>query len=201
MSGQSNYPTSLDDDVSLYDVTDGVTSVAAAHHNNLKEAVKAVETRLGIRGTGVPTSIDYRLGNPTGGHIHNGASGQGPLIVPSTAIFMQMQLPGSIPSGNNRAMPISMGRTLILESYTSVVRVPPSGATTGFDVKFGPTLVMGASVGLAPAFPPGATYFSQPSPNLITYPSGAVITADFSKVGSNNPGQDLTINFVFRENP
>jgi len=201
MSGQSNYPTALDDDTSLYDVTDGVSTVVAAHHNNIKEAIKALETKIGIRSTAVATSLDYRLGNPTGGHIHNGASGQGPMLMPSTAIFMHMAIPGSIASGPNKGMPFAFGRSLILESYSGITRLAPSGATTAIDIRFGPTSLMAASTGLKPALAPGATAFYQPSPNLMTYPSGAAIMADFGPVGSNNPGQDLTITFVFRENP
>lgn len=201
MSGQSNFPTSLDDDSSLYDVVDGVTSVTAAQHNNLKEAIKAIEAKIGIYGSGAPTSLDFRLGNPTDGHIHNGATGQGPKIVPSTAIFFQMPIPGSIASGPNRGMPFAFGRTLILESYSGVARIAPSGATTAIDIRFGATSLMVSSVGLKPALAPGATYFDQPSPNFITYPSGAIIEADFGPVGSNDPGQFLTLTFVFRENP
>lgn len=201
MSGQANFPTALDDDVSLYDVVDGVTSMVAAHHNNLKEAVKALEARVGILASGAPTSLDYRIGNPTGGHQHNGASGQGPRIVPSTAIFMQVPVPGSIASGPNRGMPFAFGRSLILESFMGVARVAPSGATTAIDIRFGATSLMVASTGLKPALAPGATYFAQPSPNVMTYPSGAIVSVDFGPVGSNNPAQDLTITFVFRENP
>lgn len=201
MSGQTNFPTALDDDVSLYDVVDGVTTVTAAQHNNLKEAIKAVEAKVGILATAAPTSLDYRLGNPTDSHRHNGASGQGQLIVPSTAIFFSMPIPGSIASGPNRGMPFAFGRTLILESYNGMARIAPSGATTAIDIKFGPTSLMAASVGLKPALAPGATYFDQPSPNFITYPSGAAVIADFGPVGSNDPGQFLTITFVFRENP
>lgn len=202
MAGDTNFPTALDDDVSLYDVVDEVSSVTAAHHNNIKEAVKALEAKIGIYATGEPDTLDYRLGNPTGGHIHDGASGQGPLIVPSTAIFMQLQAPGSIASGINLAgIPMAMGRTLILESYIAVLRVPPSGATLSFDAQFGPTSLMVASTDLRPIFPPGATYFSQPSPNLVTYPSGEVISLTVDKVGSNDPGQHLSVSFVFRENP
>lgn len=201
MSGQANFPTALDDDASLFDVVDGSTTINAAQHNNLKEAIKALETKVGILGTSSPTALDYRLGNP-GGHIHNGASGQGPMIVPSTAIFMQMPIPGSVASGPNRGMPFSFGRSLILESYSGLIRLAPSGATTAIDIKFGVTSLMTASVGLKPALAPGATAFFQPSPNLMTYASGVAITVDFGPgMGTNNPGQDLTISFVFRENP
>jgi hypothetical protein len=76
MSGAANFPTGLDDDASLLNVTDGVTTLQASHHNNMKEAIKAIQQKLGIFSTVAPTSIDYRLGNATDGHHHNGASGQ-----------------------------------------------------------------------------------------------------------------------------
>lgn len=85
MAGQTNFPTSLDDNSSLHDVSDGVSTLQAAHHNNMKEAIKAVQAKVGIDFTSVPTSLDYRIGNPTGGHRHDGASGQGQAI-PATAI-------------------------------------------------------------------------------------------------------------------
>lgn len=81
MAGVSNYPTALDDNTSLFEVADNVTPLAAAHHNNLKAAMIAVETRLGILGGVSPTAIDVRLGHPTLGHTHSGASGQGPEII------------------------------------------------------------------------------------------------------------------------
>ena len=45
-----NYPTSLDNDTTLYDVTDNVDVYLAAHHNALKDALIAVETAVGITG-------------------------------------------------------------------------------------------------------------------------------------------------------
>ena len=46
-----NYPTSLDTDGTLYNVTDNVDDVLAVHHNSLKDAVIALETALGITGS------------------------------------------------------------------------------------------------------------------------------------------------------
>jgi hypothetical protein len=84
MGGQTNFPTALDDDSSLFDVTDGVSTLIEGHHNNTKEAVKALEAKVGIRSTSVATSLDYRLGHPTGSHRHDGASGQGQPINATT---------------------------------------------------------------------------------------------------------------------
>lgn len=86
MAGNTNFPTSLDDDSSLRDVTDNVSTLQAADHNNLKEAVKAIQAKVGVDFTAVPTSLDYRLGHPTDGHRHDGASGQGPPIAASAIL-------------------------------------------------------------------------------------------------------------------
>lgn len=45
-----NYPTSLDNDTTLYLVVDNVDDYMAAHHNSLKDAIIAVQTALGITG-------------------------------------------------------------------------------------------------------------------------------------------------------
>lgn len=231
MAGNTNFPTSLDDNTSLIDVTNGVTSLEAAHHNNLKEAIKALETKVGVDFTLVPTTLDYRLGHPTNGHRHDGASGQGPQINPSTvpapsgaypsgALNLhdhlmsfhptivpsvinrwteQIQLHGSALVGSNLAAPVVMGRTAIIENVSAALRRGASGATAAFIARVGPTNIHGASVGLGIRFAPGATRYGQPSPNLGTYPSGAIITLDAEAVGSNDPGQDLSVIFVFRE--
>lgn len=83
MAGAANFPTALDDDTSLHDVTDGVTSLQAAHHNNMKEAVKAMQAKIGVENTSVATALDTRLGHPTMGHDHSGASGYGAPIAAS----------------------------------------------------------------------------------------------------------------------
>lgn len=207
----SNFPTALDDDSSLFQVTDSVTSLVAAHHNNPKDAIKALEAKLGIYSSGAPTSIDYRLGNPTGGHRHDGASGQGgPVSLENLDIvgasisgllhFITMERSATMVVGSNVAAPLIMGRTLQLQSIQAALRRGPSGATTALDVLVGPTSFYQASQGFRPIFPPGATaYRSSATPNLITYPSGAVVTLDVDAVGSSEPGQDLRITFVFRD--
>jgi hypothetical protein len=86
MSGNTNFPSGLDTDSSLFDVADGVNTVQAAHHNNLKEAIKAMQLKIGINNTLAPTTLDYRLGHPTDGHRHDGASGHGPPISPTTLV-------------------------------------------------------------------------------------------------------------------
>jgi hypothetical protein len=206
MSGNTNFPTALDDNTSLIDVTDGVSSIAAAHHNNLKEAVKALEAKVGIFNTGAPTSLDYRLGHPTSGHTHDGASGNGgPLSASALTGFqvprhiVQWYYQGSVPSGASLGAPVVFSRTMQLESVNVQMRRAPSGATAAFDVNFGPTSVWVASQGLRPILPAGTATYAHASPNLVTYPSGTLLTIDADKVGTNEPGSDVSIVFIFKE--
>jgi hypothetical protein len=290
MGGQANYPTSLDDNTSLYDVVDGVTAITAAHHNNMKEAIKAIETKIGINLTTSATAIDYRLGSPTDSHRHDGAQDQGRSINPTTVlvpsgghpsglslydhlmsvglhtataiagtgiasaignnvifvptqaaivatgmasaysplgifvptliatgiasayagngIFVPTQVPrhivpwyfqGSLANGASLGPPMAMGRTMQLESVAVRMRRAPSGATTAMDINIGPTSLWQASQGNRPIFAPGALSYDHASSNLVTYPSGALIAVDVDAVGSNDPGQDVSILFVFKE--
>lgn len=213
MSGNTNFPTALDDDSSLFNVSDGVSTVQASHHNNLKEALKAIEKKVGIDLTSSPTSLDFRLGDPTTSHRHDGASGQGQKIAASSIQIasgalvpgrrqyaLSAHLVGTAIVGANAGFPFSIGRTAILESVRANLRRGPSGATTAFDVNIGPTSIWTATQGDRPIFAPGATNYGHASPNLVTAPSGAIFTIDVDAVGSNDPGRDLTLVFVFREN-
>lgn len=205
----TNFPTALDDDTSLHQVVDGVTVPVAAHHNNPKDAIKAMQAKIGIFNTSAPTSLDYRLGHPTTGHNHNGASGQG---VPVSLVglnlasslgqshIVTMHKQGSLAAAANMGAPLILPRTMQLIAISGALRRGPSGATTAVDINFGPTSIYQASQGFRPIFPPGATaYRSSATPNQITYPSGAMITMDGDAVGSNDPGQDLNIVFIFRD--
>jgi hypothetical protein len=205
----TNYPTTLDDDTSLGTVIDGSSAILAAHHNNLKDGVKALEAKLGIYGTSEPTSIDYRLGHPSSGHDHNGASGHGPKISASSVIYpvanpfdriITMDKTATMIVGSNVAPPLIMGRTMQLISVQAALQRGPSGATTAIKVLFGASNIYGASVGFGVRFPPGATAFrGSATPNVITYPSGAVITTDVEAVGSSDPGRDLKLTLIFRD--
>jgi hypothetical protein len=203
----SNFPTTLDDDTSLHLVADGVDAITAAHHNDLKDAIKAVEAKVGIYNTGTPTSLDYRLGHPTSGHSHNGASGQGAPLSPSAILSAIPPLrypvvwtyPGSVPSGASLGAPLSFGKTMWVESVHVAARRSPSGATAAFDINFGPTSLWAASQGNRPILPAGSALYQNASPNFVTYPSGALITIDADKVGTNEPGSDISITFIFRD--
>ena len=212
MSGNTNFPTGLDTDSSLFDVADGVNTLQAAHHNNIKEAVKAMQLKIGIDNTLAPTTLDYRLGHPTDGHRHDGASGHGPQINPTTLLlpdgesvvgsrrFTQtIHRHGTSVVGSNVTTPAVIGRTARIENVSAVLRRGASGATAAYIVRIGPTNLYGASVGLGVRFAPGATRYGNASPNLGTYPSGTIITLDVEAVGSSAPGEDLSVILVFRE--
>jgi hypothetical protein len=204
----TNYPTTLDDDTSLHQVVDGVTQLIAAHHNNPKDAIKAIEAKVGIYNTSSPTALDYRLGHPTGGHNHNGASGQGAPLDLSGADFTDalglpvaavMHRAGSMIATTNYAAPLIFPKSMQIIGVAGALRRGPSGATTAFDINIGATSIWYASQGLRPIFAPGATAYRMATlPNTLTYPSGAVMTMDVDAVGSSDPGQEVNITFFFR---
>jgi len=53
------FPQELDSDEELHQVEDEVDDILAAHHNALKEAIKALEVKVGIDLSAVETSLDY----------------------------------------------------------------------------------------------------------------------------------------------
>lgn len=72
----TNYPSALDNNTTLFHV--GTGQVASKdHHNNLKDAVIAIQTQLGVNNSAVPGTIDYLLKNLASadpGHTHTYAS-------------------------------------------------------------------------------------------------------------------------------
>jgi hypothetical protein len=71
-----NFPATLDDNTTLFQVnTEDV--ITNTHHNNLKDAVVALETKVGVDSSGVTTTLEYLLKNSLSvdpGHKHTGAS-------------------------------------------------------------------------------------------------------------------------------
>lgn len=108
MAGITNFPTALDDNSSLIDVSDGVSSLQAAHHNNLKEAIRAVQSKVGINLTSDPASLDYRLGNATAGHRHDGASGQGAQISATAIAGLASYIAGATAGAGGGFTPVGI---------------------------------------------------------------------------------------------
>ena len=205
----TNYPTALDDNSSLYQVVDGVTPVIAGHHNNSKDALLAIEAKLGVYNSAVPTSIDYRVGHPTSGHSHNGASGQGARISASDLIGAQPQR-HILSVGDNYQWgaiasqifaPLYVPLTVQLESVEAAVMRGPSGGTTILDVHVGATSIWHASQGHRLVMGPtaGRMIATHGTPNTVTVASGALIGVDLDQVGTNSAFDRISITFVFRE--
>lgn len=53
------YPQQLDGDADLFEVKNEVDDIMAEHHNALKEAVKALEAKVGVDLSAISTSLDY----------------------------------------------------------------------------------------------------------------------------------------------
>lgn len=65
----SSFPTSID----AYSTKTNADTVEASHINNPQDAIVALETKVGVDNSAVATSLDYRLGNTTAGHDHDGS--------------------------------------------------------------------------------------------------------------------------------
>lgn len=61
----ANFPTSLDDNTSIPSVTNGVDDVLDTHQNVKKEAIIAIETKMGT-GASTPTVGKVLTGTGTG---------------------------------------------------------------------------------------------------------------------------------------
>ena len=71
-----NFPATLDDDSTLFNLQTGDIYIAQ-FHNNPKDAILAIEAKLGIDGSAVTTSLDYLVKNVASidpGHKHTATS-------------------------------------------------------------------------------------------------------------------------------
>lgn len=205
MTGAANYPTALDDDTSLHDVVDNTTPLVAAHHNNTKEAVKALEARVGIYSSSDASSLDYRLGSATDSHVHNGASGQGqPVQTPSAAnrhTVVLLDNTARTAVASQLIGPYTAPRTMWIEAIELGVIRGPSGGTSIMDINIGPTSVWySAASGRLMMGPTAGRMVATSGPlDQVTVASGAMITADLDTIGANVGYDRAGIVFVFRE--
>lgn len=205
MTGAANYPTALDDDSSLHDVIDNTTPLVAAHHNNTKEAVKALEAMVGIYSSSDPNSLNYRLGSATDSHVHNGASGQGqPVQNPSAVTRYSVVLLDNTARtavASQLTGPFTAPRTMWIESIQLGVIRGPSGGTSIMDINIGPTSVWySAASGRLMMGPTAGVMIATSGPiDQVTVASGLMVTADLDQVGANVGYDRAGITFVFRE--
>jgi hypothetical protein len=65
----TNFPTSLDALRANQGITDGTTIVTVAPHNNLMDAVDALEAKVGVNSSAVTTSLDYKINTFKGARL------------------------------------------------------------------------------------------------------------------------------------
>lgn len=65
------FPTTI---VTYTTKQDNVDYPEAAHINDLQTVVEALETKVGIDGSAIATTLDYKLKNTTAGHDHDGSN-------------------------------------------------------------------------------------------------------------------------------
>jgi len=120
----ANFPTVLDN------VQDGVTEIMAMHINNL-------QSKVGIDGSAVTTSLDYLLKNSASvdpGHYHSGATIQAGAI----ALSNMANLAASSIIGNNTgspATPLALSASQV-KSLLAIAQADVSGLTTASSPTF-----------------------------------------------------------------
>ena len=82
----TNFPTGTDSYATL---VDNVDAIAAADINDPRDAIEAIEAKVGVNSSAVTSSIDYKLIN----HSHQAGS-QGALINLTSAVT------GTLPEAN-----------------------------------------------------------------------------------------------------
>jgi hypothetical protein len=71
-----NFPATLDDNTTLFSLANGDVYIAQ-HHNNPKDAILALEAKVGVDSSAVTTSLDYLVkssGSVDPGHKHTGTT-------------------------------------------------------------------------------------------------------------------------------
>ena len=68
----TNFPTALDALRANQGLTDGATIITAAPHNNLMDAVDALQAKVGVNSSAVATSLDYLVTHLNTGRVRVG---------------------------------------------------------------------------------------------------------------------------------
>jgi hypothetical protein len=107
----TNFPTALDALRAGQGLTDGVSIYTAAPHNNLMDAVDALQAKVGVANSAVPTSLDYQV-------AHKGA------FVPGTVVFSTHMTAGNTWQDLNLSAVVGANAALVLlEVSTSTIGV------------------------------------------------------------------------------
>lgn len=174
----TNYPTGLDTFVNPTPTSDTATVSHSSQHTNINDAVLALENKVGITGSAVNTTVDYKLANVTGGDRAVGASQTVSLLnktlSTATKILIGSDATGDIyyNGGSGILTRLGIGSTgQILTSNGSIpIWTSPIATNTGYAV----------STGSANA------YVVTLSPALAAYSAGVLIQfkANFTNTGS-----------------
>lgn len=80
----SNFPSSLDsfNNPSSSDHLDDPLVLHSKQHTNINDSVNAIETWIGISGSIIPTTIEFRLHNTSSGHNHDGYNSAPAMLGP-----------------------------------------------------------------------------------------------------------------------
>jgi hypothetical protein len=107
----TNFPMSLDALLANQGLTDGVSIYTAAPHNNLMDAVDALQAKVGVNNSAVTTSLDYQVAK-------KGA------FVPGTVVFSTHMTAGNTWQDLNLSAVVGAKTALVLlEVSTNAVGV------------------------------------------------------------------------------
>jgi hypothetical protein len=121
-----NFPAALDDNTTLTLVQNGQVYVASLH-NNLKDAIIAAQTKIGVDGSAVPTTLDYLVKNSASvdpGHSHTSSSF---AVADGSAASPGLRFGNPVTDTNTGLFHPGVGVIAISSAGTEVVRVNGTG--------------------------------------------------------------------------
>jgi hypothetical protein len=150
-SAATNFPAALDDNTTLFELQTGDVYIAS-HHNNPKDAILALEAKVGVDGSAITTSLDYLVKN-TGsvdpGHRHTGTSVS---FSDGSAGTPGLRFGNPVTDTNTGLFHPAVGAVAVSASGTEVVRVVSTGVgvltsgANGFPLEVGGAVrIVGAS--------------------------------------------------------
>jgi hypothetical protein len=95
----TNFPTSLDSYAALVDGTD---ILEAADQNNIRDAMEAVEAKVGIDGSAVSSSHDYKIAQLESGIINVSGATVFNTTLTAASTFQDLDVSGTV--GSNTAL-------------------------------------------------------------------------------------------------
>jgi hypothetical protein len=119
----TNFPTSLDSYAAL---VDGVDILEAADQNNVRDAIEAIEAKVGINGSAVATSHDYKIAQLENGILQSSGATVFNSTMTASATFQDLDLSATV--GSNIARCLFEVR--VAGTYVYVMRAKGYGSVT-----------------------------------------------------------------------